>query len=81
LDHDHHLEPLVLDLLEWSAQAARPYAELMEAWRTSCPRLPVWETAVDAGYLQRVRPTGEEPQVILTTEGREFLRLHRPRPA
>lgn len=48
-------EPLILDLVAWVAERPRPYAEVMEAWRTSCPRLPVWEDAVDRGLVRRVR--------------------------
>ena len=33
--------PLVLDFLDWLAAGPRPYAEVMEAWRTSCPRLSI----------------------------------------
>jgi D-3-phosphoglycerate dehydrogenase len=40
---DTVVEALILDLLEWLATADRSYAEVMDAWRTSCPRLPVWE--------------------------------------
>ncbi len=39
------LESLILDLLEWIGPFARPYDEVLEAWRTSCPRFPVWEDA------------------------------------
>jgi hypothetical protein len=39
------VDTLVLDLLEWVGPSPRPYAEVLEAWRTSCPRLPVWEDA------------------------------------
>lgn len=46
-------DALVLDLVEWVAREPRPYSELMEAWRTSCPRLTVWEDCVDRGYLVR----------------------------
>ena len=46
-------DPLVLDLLEWLAPAPRPYADVMEAWRTSCPRLTIWEDAVDGGLVIR----------------------------
>lgn len=46
-------EALVLDLLEWIAADERSYAETMEAWRTSCPRLPVWEEANDRGLVSR----------------------------
>ena len=34
---------LILDLLAWIGPNPRPYAEVLEAWRTSCPRLPVWK--------------------------------------
>lgn len=43
--------PLILDLVADVAGRPRPYAEVMEAWRTSCPRLTVWEDAVDAGLV------------------------------
>lgn len=46
-------EALVLDLVEWIAKAPRPYVEVMDAWRTSCPSLPVWETACDRRYVTR----------------------------
>ncbi|MBI3504050.1 MAG: hypothetical protein HY059_04355 [Proteobacteria bacterium] len=47
------VEALVLDLIEWLAAAPRDYAQTMAAWRTSCPRLPVWEDAVDRGLVER----------------------------
>jgi hypothetical protein len=45
------LRPLVLDLVAFVADRPRPYAEVMDAWRTSCPRLTVWEDAVEAGLV------------------------------
>lgn len=45
------IDALMLDLLEWIGPGARPYAEVIQAWRTSCPRLPVWEDANSRGYL------------------------------
>jgi hypothetical protein len=48
---DTVVEALILDLLEWLARRERSYAEVMEAWRTSCPRLPVWEDANDRGLV------------------------------
>jgi hypothetical protein len=68
------LEPLLLDLLEWVAKEARSYAEVMEAWRTSCPRLPVWEEAIDRGFLQRTTLDGRRANIVLTDAGRCFLR-------
>src|SRR5215471_21641748 len=46
------VEVLVLDLLEWLSRKDRTYEETMDAWRTSCPKLPVWEDATDRGLLQ-----------------------------
>jgi hypothetical protein len=45
--------PLILDLLEWIAARPRTYAEVMDAWRTSCTRLTSWEDANDRGFLAR----------------------------
>jgi hypothetical protein len=38
-------DSLLLDLLEWVASRERSYDEVMDAWRTSCPRFPIWENA------------------------------------
>ena len=66
--------PLVLDLVEWVAKAPRAYADVMEAWRTSCPRLTIWEDAVDAGYVVRERAGADGGVVVTVTErGRELL--------
>jgi len=67
------LDSLILDLLEWLEQGPRPYAEVLEAWRTSCPRLPVWEEATDGGFIVRGR------LVSLTPAGAKHLRERRPR--
>ena len=42
-------------LLAWIAERPRTYAETMEAWRTSCPRLSVWEDAVADGLVRTSR--------------------------
>ena len=68
------LEPLLLDLLEWVATETRSYAEVMEAWRTSCPRLPVWEEAIDRGFLQRTAGDGRGARIVVTEAGLCFLR-------
>jgi D-3-phosphoglycerate dehydrogenase / 2-oxoglutarate reductase len=36
------VEALIRDLLEWVASNDRVYEEVMDLWRTTCPRLPVW---------------------------------------
>ena len=70
------LQPLVDELLEWIA-TPRPYAEVMEAWRTSCPRLPVWEEANRQGLLQCGRDANGIEQVALTSLGRQRLLARR----
>lgn len=71
-------EALVLDLLEWIGPQPRPYPEVIEAWRTSCPHLPVWEDANERGFVVRsVTPLGDA-LVGVTPRGTRFLRAHRP---
>ena len=65
-------EPLILDFLAWLAAGPRPYAEVMEAWRTSCPRLTIWEDASEAGYVVRARNEGGVV-IALTARGHAFL--------
>jgi hypothetical protein len=67
------LTPLILDLLEWIAARPRTYSEVMDAWRTSCPRLAVWEEANDCGFVARRAVSGQEPIVELTPPGLSFL--------
>ena len=52
------VDALILDLLEWVASGERSYAEVMDAWRTSCPRLPIWEDATDRGLITREHVNG-----------------------
>jgi hypothetical protein len=69
-------DSLVLDLVEWVAREPRPYQEVIAAWRTSCPRLTVWEDAVDSGYVARARATSSQVMVVVTDDGRKWLRAH-----
>ena len=64
---------LVLDFVEWVAAHPRPYKEVMEAWRTSCPRLTIWEDAVDQGLVVREPQEGVGSIVRATPLG--LLRL------
>ena len=66
------VDALVLDLLEWIGPKPRPYREVLEAWRTSCPRLPVWEEANDRGFLDRYLQ-GAEAMVSVSALGAQFL--------
>lgn len=68
------LDPLILDLVEWVAREPRDYADLLDAWRTSCPRLPVWEEAVDRGLVARDAVPGRGVLVTATSRGRKLLR-------
>jgi hypothetical protein len=52
------VEALILDLLDWLTIRDRTYEEVMAAWRTSCPRLPVWEDANDRGLIMREEVDG-----------------------
>lgn len=67
-------DALVLDLIEWLAPKPRSYAEVMEAWRTSCPRLTIWEDAVDQGYVSCAHQEGVGPIVRATPSGLSRLR-------
>jgi len=71
---DAVLDPLVLDLVEWVAIQPRPYSDVIERWRTSCPRLTVWEDALDRGLVKRATVDGRGLVVIVTPSGTEFLR-------
>jgi len=68
------IEALILDLLESLAPKPRAYSDVMEAWRTSCPRLPVWEEANERGLIKR-----HGSLVALTPVGGEHLAEHRGR--
>jgi D-3-phosphoglycerate dehydrogenase len=74
------LDTLTLDLLEWLRARPRDYAEVMDAWRTSCPRFPVWEDANTRGFVTRVRDPAGGAVVSLTEAGDEYLRRHRGPP-
>lgn len=73
---DSVVESLILDLLEWLARQYRSYDEVMDAWRTSCPKLPVWEDANDRGLLMLDERHGRSV-VRLTPAGLTFLDQHR----
>ena len=70
------LDPLVRDLVEWVDREPRRYADVMEAWRTSCPRLTVWEEANERGFVTRVMTEGSI-MVVATDAGRACLAASR----
>ena len=66
------VEALIFDLLEWVASDERTYDEVMDAWRTSCPKLPVWEDANDRGLLIQEQANGRRV-VRITAAGLALL--------
>ena len=67
---------LLLQLLGWVSTTPRTYGETMEAWRTSCPRLPVWEDAVDERLVEVLPAAGAgmgQARVRLTARGEAEL--------
>jgi hypothetical protein len=71
------VDNLVLDLVEWVGRTERTYQETMEAWRTSCPRLPVWEDACERRFVERI-VVSDDVMVRATAEGLAFLKEKRP---
>jgi hypothetical protein len=69
---DTVVEALIIDLLEWLTKRERTYEEVMEVWRTSCPKLPVWEEANDRGLVIREDMNGR-CVVRITSSGRALL--------
>jgi hypothetical protein len=75
---DTVIESLILDLLEWLAKRDRSYEEVMEAWHTSCPRLPVWEDANDRELVMKEQVQGQ-CIVRITSSGLALLEQRRLR--
>ena len=73
-----NLDALVLDLVGWLENEPRKYTDVLDAWRTSCPRLAIWEEAVDRAFVAHQRIDGQGACVVATDAGRAFLRAHRP---
>jgi CTP-dependent riboflavin kinase len=67
-------DPLVLDFVEWIAREPRAYSEVIGVWKTSCPRLTIWEDAADKGYVARETVSGQGLVVKVTENGEKFLR-------
>jgi hypothetical protein len=67
------IDALMLDLVEWLSRQPRSYAEAIEAWRTSCPRLTVWEDAMEQGLITCITKAGGILRVVATPLGIERL--------
>jgi hypothetical protein len=68
-----NVDDLILDLLEWIGPDQRDYLEVMDVWRTSCPRLPVWEEANDRGFVVRHHVPGHGQVIYVSALGSEHL--------
>ena len=75
---DSVVDSLVLDLLEWIGPTPRPYHEVLDAWRTSCPRLPIWEEARERGFLLETYEPGSQSLIVVSALGHEQLAKRRP---
>src|SRR5215831_8666053 len=73
------VEALILDLLEWIGPDSRPYSQVIEAWRTSCPRLPIWEETNCRGFLNHEQQAGVGAFISVSPVGLAFLRERRQR--
>jgi hypothetical protein len=69
-------DPLVLDFVEWIARGPRLYSEVVDTWRTSCPRLTIWEDAAESAYVAREAVAGVGTIVTVTDAGERLLRSH-----
>lgn len=70
------VDALIVDLLEWIGPKPRPYREVMEAWRTSCPRLSIWEDANERGFIEH-HSQESVAMVAVSSRGARFLAARR----
>jgi hypothetical protein len=62
---------LTVQFLAWLADRPRTYADVMEAWRSTCPRISVWEDCFVDGLVRY--DGGPSRTVTLTPQGRAVL--------
>jgi len=62
---------IMLQFLAWVADRPRSYADTMEAWRSSCARLSVWEDSIIEGLV--CIGNGADRAVRLTPRGVRLL--------
>src|SRR3984885_12863173 len=63
---------IMLQFLAWVADRPRDYRQTMEAWRSTCPRLSVWEDAIIDGLVRL--DNGTDRAVELTRLGPSKLK-------
>ena len=64
---------IMIQFLNWVADRPRTRDDVMEAWRSSCPRFPVWEDACAEGLVRLCDGNLREYRVELTARGRQML--------
>jgi hypothetical protein len=64
---------IMVQFLSWIAERTRTYADVMDAWKTSCPRLSVWEDASLTGLVRLEHSPDGTKTVALTALGRALL--------
>ncbi len=72
---DTPTDHLTRQFLAWVNEAPRTYADAMEAWRTSCPRMTIWEDAVRDGLVRLANGHGAmgAAPVMITERGKNVL--------
>ena len=75
LSYDAPITALILDFLRWLEPHPRPYAEAMDAWRSTCPRLSIWEDALGDDLVRLEAGEGglSDCRVVLTPRGEALL--------
>jgi len=63
-----------IEFLRWVSLRTRTYGEAMESWRSTCPRLTIWEDALAAGYIEvESGQAMDQCKVTLTVRGQSLL--------
>lgn len=69
MDRSH--DALTLQMLDWIEQGKPSYAEVLDVWKSTCPRLTIWEDACASGFVDAA--AGMAGKVSLTEKGKRFL--------
>jgi len=65
---------IMIQFLQWVADRPRSREDVMDAWKSSCPRFPVWEDARADGLVRQCGGASGERRVELTARGRDALK-------
>jgi hypothetical protein len=81
-DLDNPAGYLTVQFLDWVSQQPRTYADAMDAWRTSCPRLSIWDDAIRDGLVRMEKGRGgmRDSLVMLTARGQIVLKTRNSKP-